>query len=311
MRRMIDHGIESPPKAKVPAKNAHRMTPLELAELRKQSKKLLSTGFSRPVQASYGTPILSLKKKDKNSQRRIKHSILNKLTASRKYPFPLFPNLFDRSHGINVLDHVVEFHQIEVGKRKIVAAFDERIPKLVIELYSCPRLANSNEQFMEGFLKRRTSSLTELLKEEDIQWGRLECQVAFNGLKQATIEGPSPRVADATKSPKVEAKQFNCMLEEYLHHFVDDRQKNWVQLLNVAQFGHSAQTDSLIKRSQFEIKGSKHSVLPPVTVGPYVGNNPQVHRLKKEREQMADIARMCLEEASRPMEERVDQKMPP
>uniref|UniRef100_A0A9I9E871 Uncharacterized protein n=1 Tax=Cucumis melo TaxID=3656 RepID=A0A9I9E871_CUCME len=63
--------------------------------------------------------------------------------------------------------------------------------------------------------------------------------------------------------------------------------------------------DSLIKRSQFEIKGSRHSVLPPLTDDPYVGNNPQVHGVEKKREQMADIARVCLEEASRPMEERV------
>ncbi|KAA0063156.1 uncharacterized protein E5676_scaffold1213G00290 [Cucumis melo var. makuwa] len=97
------------------------------------------------------------------------------------------------------------------------------------------------------------------------------------------IEGPSLGVVDVIKPPKVEAKQFNC----------------------------SAQTDSLIKRSQFEIKGSRHSVLPPLTDDPYVGNNPQVHGVEKKREQMADIARVCLEEASRPMEERVDQKRCP
>ncbi|KAA0066145.1 reverse transcriptase [Cucumis melo var. makuwa] len=151
-----------------------------------------------------------------------------------------------------------------------------------------------------------------LLREEDTQWsGNLECQAAFNGLKQATIESPSLRVADTTKPPKVEAEQFNCMLREYLHHFVDGRPKNWVQLLNVAQFGHSAQTNSLIKRSQFEIKSSKHYALPPITDDPYVGNNPQVHKVEDEWEQIADIARVCLEEASRPMKQRVDQKRCP
>ncbi|KAA0035830.1 uncharacterized protein E6C27_scaffold403G001300 [Cucumis melo var. makuwa] len=147
------------------------------------------------------------------------------------------------------------------------------------------------------------------LLEEDIQWGgNVECQAAFNGLKQATIEGSSLGVVDATKPPKVKAEQFNCMVKEYLHHFVDGRQKNWVQLLNVAQFGHSAQIDLLIKRNLFEIKGSRHYVLSLLIDGPYVGNNPQVHIVEKEWEQMADIARVCLEEASRSMEERVDQK---
>ncbi|TYK01507.1 reverse transcriptase [Cucumis melo var. makuwa] len=130
------------------------------------------------------------------------------------------------------------------------------------------------------------------------QWGRnLECQVAFDGLKQATIEGPSLGIADATKPPKVEAEQFNYMLGEYLHHFVDGRQWNGVQLLNVVQFSHSTQIDSLIRRIQFEINGSRHSVLSPLADGPYIGNNPQVHRVEKEWEPMADIARVCLEDA--------------
>ncbi|KAA0048138.1 uncharacterized protein E6C27_scaffold63G00300 [Cucumis melo var. makuwa] len=170
--------------AKASAKNAYRIAPPELAELRKPSKKLFITGSSRHIQAPYRVSILSLKKKDKNPQRCIKRRIMNKLTANRKYPFPILPNLFDRSRGvkyfpnltdakggkccsvrsqINVLGHVVEFHQIE------------------------------------------------FLKEEDIQWG----------------------------------------------------------------------------------------------------NNPQIHRVEKEWEQMVDIARVCLKEASRPMEERVDQKRCP
>ncbi|KAA0049645.1 reverse transcriptase [Cucumis melo var. makuwa] len=343
MRRRIDHGIKSPPEAKVLAKDAYRMTPPELAVLQKQSKKLLGTEVSRPVQAPWGALVLSLKKKDRSLLQCVDCLIPNKLIASRKYPFPILPNLFGRSCGvkyfpmsdirqrnyrvratkveglettcitglrayefpmvpssltddkegnycsvqrqINVLDHVVEFHQIEVKKRKIVLTCDGKIPKSVTALRSCPRLANSNWQFVKGFLKGRTSSLTELLKEEDIQWGRtLKCQAAFNCLEQAIIERPSLGVADATKPPKVEVEQFNCMLGEYLHHCVDGRQKNWVQLLNVAQFGYSAQTYSLIRRSQFETKGSEHSVLPLVTDSPHVGNSPQVHRVENEWE---------------------------
>ncbi|KAA0050693.1 RNA-directed DNA polymerase-like protein [Cucumis melo var. makuwa] len=262
MRRMTDHGIESPSEAKAPAKNAHRTmppSPFPEEEGQKFTTGLETTG----------------------------------VTGLRAYEFPVAPfSLTDAKGGkccfvqrqINVLGHVVEFHQIEGGKRK----------------------------FMEGFLKRRTSSLTELLKEEDIQsGGNLECQAVFNRLKQAPIEGPSLGVADASNPSKVEAEQFNCMLEEYLYHFVDGRQKNLVQLSNVVQFGHSAQTNSLIKRSEFEITSSRHYVLPPLTDGPYVGNNPQVHKVEKEWEQMANITRVCLGEASRSMEEKLDQKRCP
>ncbi|KAA0064190.1 uncharacterized protein E6C27_scaffold548G001290 [Cucumis melo var. makuwa] len=141
-------------------------------------------------------------------------------------------------------------------------------------------------------------------REEDTPWSENpECQVAFNGSKQAIIEGPSLEVVDATKTPEVEAEQLSCVLEEYLHHCVDGRQKNWVQLLKVTIFDYSAQTDSLIKRSPFEIEDKRHSVLPP--------DRPQVHRVGEECEQMANIALVCLEEASRPMEERGDQKRCP
>ncbi|KAA0025807.1 reverse transcriptase [Cucumis melo var. makuwa] len=37
-----------------------------------------------------------------------------------------------------------------------------------------------------------------------------------------------------------QTERFNCMLEEYLHHFVNARQKNWIQLLDVARFCFNA-----------------------------------------------------------------------
>ncbi|KAA0042044.1 hypothetical protein E5676_scaffold306G002860 [Cucumis melo var. makuwa] len=96
----------------------------------------------------------------------------------------------------------------------------------------------------------------ELLREEDTQWSwNLECQATFNSLKQVMGEGPSLGVVDATKPPEVEVEQFNC---------------------------RSAQTDSLIKRSPFEIKDSGHFVLPTINDDRYVGNNPQVHRVEDD-----------------------------
>ncbi|KAA0050165.1 uncharacterized protein E6C27_scaffold675G001980 [Cucumis melo var. makuwa] len=119
-----------------------------------------------------------------------------------------------------------------------------------------------------------------LLREEDAQWSEnLECQAAFNGAKQAMIEGPSLEVVDATKTPEVEVEQFSYRLAD--------------------------------QESPFEIKGKRHSVLPPLADDPYVGDRPQVHRVGEECEHMANIARVCLEEASRPMEERGDQKRCP
>ncbi|KAA0036510.1 uncharacterized protein E6C27_scaffold17875G00010 [Cucumis melo var. makuwa] len=299
-RRRTDHGVESPSEANAHAKNAYRMAPSKLTKLRKLSEMLPSIGCSIPVQAPYGARVLSLKKKDRSPQqcvdgrpRGVKHLPKsdgrprqcrvrtteakglekNCVTRHEAYEFPVAPlGLTDAKGG--------KFYSVQ-GQ---VSA-----------------LIHVGESHQGGSSRG-----------EDTQWSEnLECQVAFNGSKQAMIGGPSLGVVDATKTPEVEAEQLSCVLEEYLHHCVDGRQRNWVQRPKVAQFGHSAQTDSPSKRSPFEIEDKRHSTSPPVADGPCLRDRPQVHRVKEECEQMADIARVCLEEASRPMEERGDQRRCP
>jgi len=46
---------------------------------------------------------------------------------------------------------------------------------------------------------------------------------------------------------------FNCLLEEYVRHFVDAHQKNWIQLLDVAQFCFNCHTSLSTRKSPFEI----------------------------------------------------------
>ncbi|KAA0060206.1 uncharacterized protein E5676_scaffold767G00910 [Cucumis melo var. makuwa] len=226
MRKRIDHGIESPPDAKAPAKNVHRTTPSELAELQKQSKKLLDTGFSRPVQAPWGALVLFLKKKDRNLRYYIDCRIQKRSQFAANTHSPQSPGCLTAHVGCSISQNqtfnlvlsmpkeesvvlketdkraglVVEFHQIEVEKRMIVATCEGRIPKSVAVLHSCLKLANSNRQSIEGFLKR-ASLLTELLKEEDIQWGgNLKCQAVFNGLNpvrsQHSVEEEWEQMAD-------------------------------------------------------------------------------------------------------------------
>ncbi|KAA0054480.1 Asp_protease_2 domain-containing protein [Cucumis melo var. makuwa] len=52
-RRMIDHMIELLLEAQASVKNTYRRTPPELAELQKQLKELLNTGFSKSIQAPH------------------------------------------------------------------------------------------------------------------------------------------------------------------------------------------------------------------------------------------------------------------
>ncbi|TYK01392.1 uncharacterized protein E5676_scaffold29G00860 [Cucumis melo var. makuwa] len=345
MRRTIDHEIELLPEAKASAKNAYRMAPPELAKLRKPSKMLLNTGFSRPVPAQYGVHVLSLKKKDRSPQQRIDRRIQSKLTVRCRYPLLMLTRQVDRPCGVKYLpksDIRSRYCRVRTTKAKglettYVSGHEAYelpvvplsltcnapnfrdvsfgITRLICAFYGTTRLlcrvraqrgadrreaGRMREGHMDasGFLIASADSQINvlghvrecpqsgLLREEDTQWSEnLECQAAFNGSKQAMIEGPSLGVVDMTKTPKVEAEQ-----------------------LAVCSENTCIITDSLIKRSPFEIKGKRHSVLPSLTDGPYVGDHRQVHRVGEECEQIANIARVCLEEASRPIEEREDQK---
>ncbi|TYK01597.1 reverse transcriptase [Cucumis melo var. makuwa] len=323
-RRMIDHEIELVPGAKPPAKNAYRMAPPELAELRKQLDELLNAGFIRPAKAPYGAPVLFQRKKDGSLRLCIDYRALNKLTVRNKYPLPIITDLFDRLHGakyfskldlrsgyyqvriaegdepkttcvtrygafeflvmpfgltnapatfctlmnqvfheyldkfvvvylddivvysttmeehrdhlqkvfqklkenqlyvkrekcsfaqerINFLGHVIECGRIGMEEGKIAAIRDWAMPKSVSELRSFLGLANYYRRFVEGFSKR-ASPLTELLK-KDVHWNwDPECQAAFDGLKQAMMEGPLLGIADVTKPFEVETDASNYAL---------------------------------------------------------------------------------------------------
>ncbi|KAA0054245.1 uncharacterized protein E5676_scaffold45G00610 [Cucumis melo var. makuwa] len=231
MRRRTDHGVESPSEAKAHAKNAYRMALPELAKLWKPSKMMLNTGFSRPVQAPYGAHVLSLKKKDRSPQQCVDRRTQSKLTVRTT-----------KAKGLEttcVTEH--EAYELPVVPLSLIDAKGGKCCSVQSQINV---LGHVGECHQSG-----------LSKKEDTQWsGNLECQAASNGLKQARIEGSSLGVVDATKTPKVEAEQFNL------------------------------RTDSLIKRSLFEIKGKRHSVLPPLADGPYVGDRPQVHRVGEKGE---------------------------
>ena len=108
-----------------------------------------------------------------------------------------------------------------------------------------------------------------------------------------------------------QTERFNCMLEEYLRHFVTARQRNWSQLLDVAQFCFNAHTSSSTGKSPFEIVCGRQPVLPHLVDHPYAGKNPQAHNFTREWKQTTDIARASLEKASKRMKKWADKKRRP
>ena len=65
LERVVDFGIELHLGTSPISMTPHRMTPVELQELRVQLQELLDKGFIRPSTSPWGAPVLFVKKKDK------------------------------------------------------------------------------------------------------------------------------------------------------------------------------------------------------------------------------------------------------
>jgi hypothetical protein len=64
------------------------MSPLELAELKKQIKEMLVIGIIEPSSSPYGAPVLFVQKKDGSLRMCTDYRALNKLTIKNKFPLP-------------------------------------------------------------------------------------------------------------------------------------------------------------------------------------------------------------------------------
>ena len=84
------------------------------------------------------------------------------------------------------------------------------------------------------------------------------------------------------------------MLKQYLRHFVSNNQKNWVKLLDVAQFSYNLQWSSASSQSPFELlMGQQPSTLDSIVVG-YLGASLTAFNLTKEWQCQREIARTFL-----------------
>jgi hypothetical protein len=101
-RRAIDHRIELVPGTKPSSQAPYRMSPMELAELRKQLEKLIDSGFVRPFKAPYGASVLFQKKADESLCMCVEYRALNKVTIKNKYPVSLIQDLMDRLSGASI-----------------------------------------------------------------------------------------------------------------------------------------------------------------------------------------------------------------
>ena len=100
----------------------HRMTPVELQELKVQIQELLDKGFIRTRTSPWGAPVLFAKKKDRTLRLCIDYRQLNRVTIKNRYPLPRIDDLFDQLRGARVyskIDLRIGYHQLRVMETDI------------------------------------------------------------------------------------------------------------------------------------------------------------------------------------------------
>ena len=117
LQRVVDFGIELHLGTSPISMTPHRMTPVELQELRVQLQELLDKGFIRSSTSPWGSPVLFAKKKDKTLRLCIDYRQLNRVTIKNRYPLPRIDDLFDQLRGARVyskIDLRTGYHQLRV-----------------------------------------------------------------------------------------------------------------------------------------------------------------------------------------------------
>ena len=94
-QRDVDFCIELHPGMSPISLTPHRMTTIELQELKVQLQELLDKGFIRPSTSPWGSPILFAKKEDKTLRLCIDYRQLNRVTIKNRHPLSRIDDLFD------------------------------------------------------------------------------------------------------------------------------------------------------------------------------------------------------------------------
>ena len=121
-QRDVNFCIELHPDTSPISMTPHRMTPVELQELKVQIQELLDKGFIRPNTSPWGTLVLFAKKKDKTLRLCINYGQLNRVTIKNRYPLPMNDDLFDPLRGVRVyskIDLHTGYHQLRIREADI------------------------------------------------------------------------------------------------------------------------------------------------------------------------------------------------
>jgi hypothetical protein len=117
-RRTCDHRIPLVSGAAPVAIRQYRYKPALKDEIERQVSKLLHSGFIRPSQSAFSSPILLVRKKDGSWRMCVDYRMLNALTVKSKFPIPIVDELLDELSGakwFSCLDLRAGFNQIRLA----------------------------------------------------------------------------------------------------------------------------------------------------------------------------------------------------
>ncbi|CAI7882768.1 unnamed protein product [Closterium sp. NIES-53] len=120
--RTHQHEIIEEPGSKPTFRAPYRLSPTELADMKKQTECLLDKGLIRPSTSPYGAPVLFTPKPDGSLRMCIDYRALNKQAIKNKYPIPRIDDLLDQLRGATVfskLDLRSRYWQIRMADNSI------------------------------------------------------------------------------------------------------------------------------------------------------------------------------------------------
>jgi hypothetical protein len=106
-----------------------------------------------------------------------------------------------------------------------------------------------------------------------------------------------------------QTERINALLEEYLRHYVTAMQRNWLELLDSAQFCYNLQKSSATEASLFElVLGAQPQTPAEIAVQISGRKSPAAYRFAMERQELFEQAQDSLRTARKRMLKYANQK---
>ncbi|PKI67971.1 hypothetical protein CRG98_011567 [Punica granatum] len=103
-------------------------------------------------------------------------------------------------------------------------------------------------------------------------------------------------------------ERVNALLELYLRHYVSTTRKDWATMIDATQFSYNLQRRESTGKSSFEILMGQQLSTPSTVASGYKGNSLAAYKLAKSWQEEADLARSCLNRATKRMKKWSDKK---